>query len=109
MKTIYFFLALLFVESSSFANSNDSLPKSTTKKNEIGMILNPVAVVLLGASPNGQRLGITYKRKLNEANTYITSGIYYQSYKSDFERGKELTLEVNGLLRNIQYRNDITN
>ena len=105
MKTIYFFLALLFVESSSFANSNDSLPKSTTKKNEIGMILNPVAVVLLGASPNGQRLGASYKHKLKPTQLYFTSGIYYQGRNyQGFERENEITLEVKGLLRNIQYK-----
>ena len=108
MKTIYFLIALILIGSSTFANLNDSLSTTSTKKNEIGLILNPVGIVLLGATPNGQRLGITYNRKLNKPGIFFTSGMYYQSYKNDFEKGKELTLEVNGLLRNIQYRNEIT-
>jgi hypothetical protein len=102
-------MALLVLGSKSYANTNDSLPKTLTKKNEIGLILNPIGIALLGAAPNGQRFGITYKRKLNESSTYLTSGVYHQSYKNDFEKGNEITLEINGLLRNIQYRNESEN
>lgn len=109
MKTIYLFFAMLITASTTFANSKDSLSGTSIKKNEIGLILNPIGVALLGATPNGQRLGITYKKQLKKPNTYFTSGLYYQRYKNDFDKGNELTLEVNGILRNIQFRNEKTN
>ena len=110
MKNITFALIVL----SAFAckiNAQTIKADSTNqiKKNEIGLILNPIGVALLGASPNGQRMGITYKKGLKTPSLYLTSGVYYQSYKNDFDRGNELTLEVNGLLRNIQYHKEITN
>lgn len=109
MQTIQIILAALLISVNAIAQSSDSLIKSTTKKNEIGLILNPIGIVLLGATPNGQRLGVSYKRALKTPNVYFTSGLYYQGYDNSFDRGNELTIEVNGLLRNIQYRNEISN
>ena len=109
MRTIYFLLSALCICTATFANSNDSLPKAYPKQNEIGLIINPIGVALLGATPNGQRMGVIYKKSLKTPTLYFTSGFYYQRLKNDFDRGNELTLEVNGLLRNIQYRKEITN
>jgi hypothetical protein len=110
MKTIYFFFAVLFLCNSSFANSKDSLEHTLSKKHEIGFILNPIGIILLGAAPNGQRLGVSYKHKLKQSQLFFTSGIYYQGRNyQGFERENEITLEVNGLLRNIQYNKENNN
>jgi len=103
MKTIQILLALLFFSITVLANSKDSLSQKSTKKNEVGLILNPVGIVLLGAAPTGQRIGVTYKKGIKIPNVYLTSGAYYQGYSNNFNKMKELTLEVNGPLRNIQY------
>ena len=107
MKTIYLIIAANMLVCGVYASSNDTITNHSTKKNEIGLILNPVGIVLLGGQLNGQRLGISYKKEMKTPRLYFTSGIYYQRYRNDFNKGNELTLEVNGLLRNIQYRNEV--
>jgi hypothetical protein len=92
-----------------FAQPNDSLKAIKTQKNEIGLILNPFAISLLGGTPNGHRMGAMYKRALKAPGVYFTTGLYYQGYDGSFDNNNELTLEVNGLLRNIQFRNESFN
>lgn len=110
MKTIYLLLSIIIIASTASANSNDSLEHLASKNNEIGLVLNPVGIMLLGAAPSGQRLGVNYKRKLKQSQLFLTSGIYYQgvNYRS-FDRENAITLEVNGLLRNIQYNIENSN
>lgn len=107
MKMIYLIIAANVLVCGVYASSNDTITNQSAKKNEIGLILNPVGIVLLGGQLNGQRLGIAYKKEMKTPRLYFTSGIYYQHYRNDFNKGNELTLEVNGLLRNIQYRNEV--
>jgi hypothetical protein len=110
MKTIYLLLSTIFFAPNVIANSNDSLEHAASKKNEIGLLLNPVGIVLLGSAPSGQRLGVSYKHKLKQSQLFLTSGIYYQGRNyQGFERENEITLEVNGLLRNIQYNKENNN
>ncbi len=110
MKTIYLMLSITFLATNVNANSNDSLEHVASKKNEIGLLLNPVGIILLGAAPSGQRLGVSYKHKLKQSQLFFTSGIYYQGRNyQGFERENEITLEVNGLLRNIQYNKENNN
>jgi len=110
MKTIYLLLTIFFLNTNLFARSNDSLEHAASKKNEIGLLLNPVGIILLGAAPSGQRLGVSYKHKLKESQLFFTSGIYYQGRNyQGFDRENEITLEVNGLLRNIQYNIESNN
>lgn len=110
MKTIFFFLASIFIIPVSYANSKDSLENIDTKKHEVGLILNPVGIVLLGAAPSGQRIGISYKHQLKATDLYFTSGLYYQGRNGrGFNLENEITLEVNGLLRNVQYNIESTN
>jgi len=110
MKTINFLFALLFLSATSFANSKDSLEHTLSKKYEIGLVLNPIGIILLGGAPSGQRIGVLYKHKLKPTQLYFTSGLYYQGINNrGFERKNEITLEVNGLLRNVQYNIETTN
>lgn len=70
------------------------------RKNEIGLLASPVGIVLLGGSPTGQRIGISYKR--NSGKKYLfTSGLYYQGFQNSFP-GREITLQIDGNKRNIQ-------
>lgn len=82
---------------------------NNVKKNEMGMILNPVGIALLGAQPTGQRIGISMKRSLKIPNVYFTTGVYYQGFSNQINRDNQLTLEVSGPLRNIQYRIETNN
>jgi hypothetical protein len=103
MKTIIFFFASLFMIPLCQAGINDSLANSNPKKNEIGMILNPVGIVLLGAQPTGQRIGMMYKRNFKTPNIYFTTGVYYQGFSNNINRDHQLTLALSGASRNIQY------
>jgi len=110
MKTIYFMLSALFITSDVAANSKDSLEHVSAKKHEIGVIINPIGIILLGGAPSGQRIGVLYKHKLKPTQLYFTSGLYYQGINNrGFERKNEITLEVDGLLRNVQYNIETTN
>jgi hypothetical protein len=105
MKTKTFFIISVFLSATFFANaqSKDSIKIDFYKKNELGFILNPVGIVLLGAEPIGKRIGVSYKHKTKFPNIFITSGLYYQGKRENFNQWNTLTLEVNGLLRNVQY------
>ncbi|HRG57524.1 MAG TPA: hypothetical protein PK323_01125 [Bacteroidia bacterium] len=107
-KAIILFSAILFVNH-TYGQSKDSLSTPNFHKNEIGLIANPIGIVLLGAEPYGQRIGISYKRNFKKPHVFLTSGLYYQGYNNKYSNRNELTLEVNGLLRNIQYNRESAN
>jgi hypothetical protein len=110
MKNITFVLSVflgLAGKINAQAIKNDTIKEF--KKNEIGMILNPVGIVLLGAQPTGQRMGVLVKRSLKSSNVYFTTGAYYQGFTNQINKDNQLTLEVSGTLRNIQYRIETSN
>lgn len=109
MKTIYFLLAVLISTSAVNAQSKDSTANFSAKKHEIGMILNPIGIILLGAEPTGQRFGVAYKQNFKKPSVFLTSGVYYQGYNNKLNSRNELTLEVNGPLRNVQYNRESAN
>lgn len=109
MKTIAIIFSIFICASVVSAHSADSLLKPTSQKNEIGFILNPAGIVLLGAEPQGQRIGISYKRNYKQSDIFLSSGVYYQGYNNNYNRSNELTLEVNGLLRNVQFKRETAN
>lgn len=103
MKTICLILATIFIVPFTHASSNDSVVNINAKSNEIGLILNPLGIVLLGVQPSGQRIGVSFKKLLKSPQVYFTTGLYYQGFSNNIDKDKQLTLEVKGTSRNIQY------
>lgn len=80
-------------------NTNLSM-SSPSRKNEIGFLASPVGIVLLGGSPSGQRVGISYKR--NNGKKYLfTGGLYYAGYQNPYPF-KEFTVQIDKNQREIQ-------
>jgi hypothetical protein len=103
MKKLMSLLVACLIATQIFAQAQEPsevviAPK--IRKNEIGLLASPLGIVLLGGSPSGQRMGISYKR--NTGKKYLfTTGIYYQGFQNNFP-GREITLQIDGNKRNIQ-------
>jgi hypothetical protein len=104
MKNLILVLTVSFFSTALFGQAKEE-PSTVTlllkqRKNEIGLLASPVGIVLLGGSPSGQRMGLSYKR--NSGKKYLfTSGIYYQGSQSPYPP-KEFTIQIDGNKRNIQ-------
>jgi hypothetical protein len=103
MKKLMFALVVCLATTQIFAQAQEPTDVSIMpkiRKNEIGLLASPVGIVLLGGSPSGQRIGISYKR--NSGKKYLfTSGIYYQGFQNNYA-GRDITLQIDGKKRNIQ-------
>lgn len=74
---IYLFCLLSlfsFTRSSAQYVSPESTETSSTPKNSVGIIFNPVVSVMLGSAPYDMRAGLMYRRQLTQNKTLRASG-----------------------------------
>lgn len=102
MKNLIYLIVCMAIAVHVRAQKADSTTSVKVLNNELGVIANPVGIILLGAEPIGKRVGISFKRNCFKSDTYITSGAYYQGYRNYNDKYKEQTLEIDGWLRKIQ-------
>lgn len=76
--------------------SHDSIPRALTRKNEIGININPVLGFINPNLQHQKRFEISYKRILNEKSAFRTSvGVTYFGYRS-YSSWKSNKLAENG-------------
>lgn len=108
MKTWFALICFSFLYLDISAQAKEPEPNSPTpqiiRKNEIGLLASPVGIILLGGSPSGQRMGISYKR--NNGKPYLfTGGMYYTGFGTPFPP-REFTVKIDKNKREIQYNRD---